>query len=145
MKRLHRKNFQGLFELKSLTLIKNKIEIIPSNVFDDLKKLVILNLEYNDIKSIAPDVVSGLNSLKVIFLYDNNCTSDTFLNKFSEQMNSLAKGRCYDENNNGSFHTDIVGGIDEPIIDTPFATQIFRSGHFTCTGSILTMVSSVTD
>ncbi|CAF0712172.1 unnamed protein product [Brachionus calyciflorus] len=61
----------GLENLISLNLIKNKIVKIEANSFLSLKKLFSLNLNRNFIKNLNKDSFNGLSNLKVLSLNSN--------------------------------------------------------------------------
>lgn len=120
---------------------RNRIEEIPSYIFKGLNNLVHVNLEYNRIVTIGPNVLTDIPSLKVVFLYGNSCTNDTIFDNFAFNLNVISKNLCFHNNSEEKFHTDIVGGDDQQITEMPFAAQIFKNENFQCTGSVLNKVA----
>lgn len=65
-------NFENAFELEDLSLFKNKLTKLKSNIFKNLKKLKSLDLRYNLIEKISSNVFHGLKTLDCIYLDNNN-------------------------------------------------------------------------
>ena len=67
--------FSGLKSLKILNLADNKIENLPSIVFDDNLELSEIYLQNNSLSSIRPGTLSKLNHLVILDLSKNKLTS----------------------------------------------------------------------
>lgn len=60
-----------LVNLEKLDLSSNRLEMIPSRVFDNLKKLDTLILSFNSIECLFADSFAGLSKLRLLSLYAN--------------------------------------------------------------------------
>ena len=73
--------FSNSSQLVNLRLEKNKLTIILSGVFSDLKKLQVLELWSNSLQNLDATMFAGLNNLRKLFLNENKLVSiaaDTF-------------------------------------------------------------------
>lgn len=64
LKIVRRSDFSEMLSLKTLNLADNKLVEIPSDTFVDVKNLIILFINGNNIKKIEPDLLSGLRLLR---------------------------------------------------------------------------------
>ena len=64
-------DFDGLTELRTLSLWHNQIEELPSGVFDSLTALESLNLDHNRLGELPPGVFDSLTALKSLVLSYN--------------------------------------------------------------------------
>jgi len=67
--------FDGLSELVDLRLDNNKLNSLPEDIFDGLSRLDILEMNSNDLSTLPEDIFDGLSSLKWLDLYNNELTS----------------------------------------------------------------------
>ena len=59
-------------KLKRLFVSQNLINLLPIHIFQDLKKLMTLDLEGNQIRELNAGVFLGLGNLKKLILRDNS-------------------------------------------------------------------------
>jgi len=64
--------FDHLVNLNKIDLSRNKIKIIPNNIFKKLNNLKFLKLDENEIEDIRPDSFYGLHNLSKLVLGINN-------------------------------------------------------------------------
>jgi hypothetical protein len=70
--------FEHLKNLKRLSLLWNKIQSLPFNLFQNNPKLIYLNFGANQINSISPNLLKNLNQLKRVDFWHNRCVSREF-------------------------------------------------------------------
>ena len=69
--------FENLTELMELELDNNKLKRVPDNQHGYLKKLKVLNMEYNSVVTLTGDDFKGYGGLHALFLSNNNLASLT--------------------------------------------------------------------
>ena len=74
--------FREIYMLMGISLMSNKLTVLPENAFKTNDDLLILNLAYNNISSVNNQVFPSISKLEAIVLYNNNISAiDTFTNK----------------------------------------------------------------
>ncbi len=68
-------DFDGLTNLRELTIFSNNLSSLPSGIFDGLSSLVSLNLGNNGLTSLSDDVFDDLTALTYLNLENNSLTS----------------------------------------------------------------------
>lgn len=89
-------NFQinSLIELDTLSLSENQIVDFPGDFLKHNKKLAVLYLENNQIRSIPRTTFDGLNDLNYVDLMDNQCVSAVFETRNIHDMKEFLKKNC---------------------------------------------------
>lgn len=95
LKRLDESNFKQLGNLRTLNLLFNKIETIPSDSFRDLESLEFLYIGFNRIQVLGATVFASLKNLRGLFLSDNEIQL-----LHSKIFNSLEKVETIELDNN---------------------------------------------
>ncbi|XP_063289910.1 toll-like receptor 13 [Pelobates fuscus] len=79
--------FQGLVNLKTLQLINSGLEYFTSNMmFNDLKSVIFLLIENQNIKDIKAEAFSPMSNLNYIYLYDTTLACNCQLNWFNQWL-----------------------------------------------------------
>lgn len=82
-------DFRFLAKLKYLSLEKNDIEVLQSDIFLFNKELIEVNLKSNKLKFIAPRLLVPLTKLKIAKFNDNVCIDESADNSIS--LNALKR------------------------------------------------------
>jgi Leucine-rich repeat (LRR) protein len=69
--------FEYLTNLYRIFLGGNEIKYLPEKLFQNNPNLEWIDLEYNKIKMINPGTFKILNQMRIVFLWQNDCTNDT--------------------------------------------------------------------
>lgn len=105
LKKLDESNFKHLGNLRTLNLLFNKIEFVPSDSFRDLESLEFLYLGFNRIQVLGAAVFASLKNLKGLYLSDNEI--QLLHSKF---FNSLEKVETIELDNNE------ISSLDENLL-----------------------------
>ncbi|XP_074026609.1 uncharacterized protein [Leptinotarsa decemlineata] len=73
--KVNNNSFCGLFELKTLFLAGNQINILPESVFRDLKKMKTIDISRNKFKTLYPATFNELNNLNFLNISHNRLES----------------------------------------------------------------------
>ena len=94
--------FQGLYKLKDLNLSSNRITKLPNTTFIHLINLQILDLSFNQMTVLEPELFHGLRKLQILHLRSNSlrttpvrafwdCRSLEYLGLSNNRLRSLAR------------------------------------------------------
>ncbi|CRL05062.1 CLUMA_CG017969, isoform A [Clunio marinus] len=83
--------------LEALNLYDNELEIIHSNFFVNMTRLMALNLSSNKISAINRDMFKFLPKIEFLFLSNNTCTSKKFTNIKESKIPKIEKSleKCF--------------------------------------------------
>jgi Leucine-rich repeat (LRR) protein len=125
--------FKGLINLEKLFTDKNEIQEIELNSFEDMNKLILLNIQSNKIKVIQDNLLHNKIDLDILYLYQNSIESiesisfNTLrklrkLHLFSNKITRIAFGNFIhlqsldeiklDKNEIGSFGANTFVGLE---------------------------------
>lgn len=86
LKYLTRSDFQDLKGLHEILLCDNKIEFLPTDIFDDLTELLVVDISSNLLYNLADNIFKNLVNLRELYLGKNNLESisESFLSANSK-------------------------------------------------------------
>lgn len=98
LKEIRQVDLKPFGKLKSILVHNNMIEYIEKDLFKFNPDLVYVNLDYNKISYIDPNVFDNLNSLKWLFLINLSCIDKRSWNDRQDTLNVITemKGKCSD-------------------------------------------------